>query len=97
MPEDAEHPSAHFEPLRRASGHRLIAGAALGALMWLVVLIATAWLLDYGDAIALGLLVAVAAFVFAFFVLALLHVLRRREASRYVEELRREEQLADSG
>jgi hypothetical protein len=74
-----------FEPLRPASRARLILGVVVGCLLWLAVLMLSAWLFEYGWAITLGLLVAVVPFVISLTVLALLRAGRRREERRYVD------------
>jgi hypothetical protein len=75
--------SVRFEPLRPASRGRLVAGFVLGPVLWLVVLVAAAWLFDYSWAIGLGLLVTLASFVVSLLVLGLLRAARRRHEERY--------------
>jgi ABC-type transport system involved in multi-copper enzyme maturation permease subunit len=74
--------SLRFEPLRPASRARLIAGAVVGPLLWLVALIVAAWLFEYSWAIGFGLLVTVVALVVSLIVLAVLHSARRRAERR---------------
>jgi peptidoglycan/LPS O-acetylase OafA/YrhL len=76
--------SLRFEPLRPASRARLIAGAIVGPLLWLAVLIVAAWAFEYSWAIGFGLLVTVVSFAVALIVLAVLHSARRRAERRYV-------------
>jgi hypothetical protein len=80
---EPERPVVRFEPLRPASRGRMIAAFVLGPLFWLVALIVAAWVLEYTEAIALGLLVAVASFVVSLVVLALVYAARRRQEERY--------------
>jgi divalent metal cation (Fe/Co/Zn/Cd) transporter len=77
--------SLRFEPLRPASRARLISGAVVGPLLWLVALIVAAWLFEYSWAIGFGLLVTVVALVVSLIVLAVLHSARRRAERRYVD------------
>jgi hypothetical protein len=84
MADDADR-ALRFTPLRPATRWRLIATAIIGPLLWLVALLVAAWLVDRGDAIELGLLVAIGSFVLALPVLALLRAGRRREERRYAD------------
>jgi hypothetical protein len=74
-----------FRPLRPASRPRLIVAFALGPVLWIVALLVAAWLIDRTDAIEVGLLVTLAAFVVAAPVLGLLWRGRRREERRYAD------------
>ncbi len=85
MREDAATSSVRFEPLHAASRASLVVGVVVGPLLWLVVLAIVAWFFEYTWAIALGLLVTVAAFLFALIVLALLRQARLRQERRYVD------------
>ncbi|MGH3024526.1 MAG: hypothetical protein ACRDNI_12785 [Gaiellaceae bacterium] len=84
MSSDTE-PSARFEPLRPASGWRLIAAFILGPLLWLVALAVAAWLIAESRAIEVGLLLTVASFLLSLIVLAVLRTGRRRQERRYVD------------
>ena len=53
--------------------------------MWVAALLLASWLLEYTDAIELGLLVSAASFVVAAAVLTLLRLARRREERRYAD------------
>ena len=72
-----------FEPLSPAPRSRLIAGFVLGPILWLAALVIAAWALDESSAIALGLAVAVGAFVIAVLVLSWVYVARRRQEKRF--------------
>ena len=85
MSSESERPSVRFEPLRPASRGQIIAAFVLGPVIWLVALIVGAWIFDYTEAIALGLLIAVASFLVALVVLALVHAARRRQERRYAD------------
>jgi hypothetical protein len=76
-----------FRPLRPASRPRLIAAFVLGPLVWALALAIGAWLIEYTDAIELGLLVALASFVISAIVLSLLRLGRLREERRYANRL----------
>jgi hypothetical protein len=77
--------AVRFEPLRPATRRRMVAAFVLGPVLWLVALIAAAWVFEYSFAIALGLAVTVAAFLVSLLVLALLHAARRRQEERYAD------------
>jgi hypothetical protein len=77
--------AARFEPLRPASGGRLIAAVVLGPILWLAALVIVAWAVDKTSAIALGFAVAACAFVIAVLVLSWIYVARRRQEKRFVE------------
>ena len=94
MPDNAAHPSVHFEPLRPASRARVIAAIVLGPLLWLVALIVGAWLFEYSWAIGVGLLVTFAAFLVSLVVLTVLRAGRRRQDKRYRKTRNREERNA---
>ena len=85
MSSESERPSVRFEPLRPASRGQIIAAFVLGPVLWLVALIVAAWILDYSEAIVLGLLVAVVSFLVALIVLRLVHAGRERERRRYAD------------
>ena len=85
MASELERRSVRFEPLRPASRGRLIAGFVVGPVLWLLALIAGAWLFNYSWAIALGLLVSVASFLVSLLVLALLRAGRRRQERQYAD------------
>jgi membrane protein implicated in regulation of membrane protease activity len=72
-----------FRPLRPASRPRLIAAIVLGPMVWALAFGIAAWLIEHTDAIALGLLVALASFVISAIVLSLLRLGRLREEGRY--------------
>jgi membrane protein implicated in regulation of membrane protease activity len=82
---EPERAVVRFEPLRPASRGRMIAAFALGPLFWLVALIVAAWVLEYTESIALGLLFTVASFVVSLVVLALVYSARRRQEEGYDE------------
>jgi membrane protein implicated in regulation of membrane protease activity len=82
---DAARPSARFEPLRPASRKRLILGLVFGPVLWLIFFIVTAIVVHYSNAIALGLLVALASLVIAFAALALTKRGRDRQEARHVD------------
>lgn len=74
-----------FRPLRPASRPRLIAAIVLGPVAWALALGIAAWLIEHTDAIALGLLAALASFVISAIVLGLLRRARLREEGRYAD------------
>jgi hypothetical protein len=74
---------AEFRPLAPAAKRRLILGAVVGPIIWLVALVVGAVTLRRGSAIEIGLLVAGASLVVALIVLRLLLAGRRREERRY--------------
>jgi hypothetical protein len=76
-----------FRPLRSASRARLIAAIVLGPLAWALALAIGAWLIDYTDAIEVGLLVALVSFVISAIVLSLLRLARLREERRYADRV----------
>lgn len=84
MSSDTE-PSARFEPLRPASGWRLIAAFILGPVTWLVALSVAALLIARSWAIELGLLITAATFLLSLIVLGALRNGRRRQERRYVD------------
>jgi arginine exporter protein ArgO len=80
------HPSAPtFEPLTRPTTWRLVAGATIGSLVWLVALVVGAIVLDETNAIEIGLVIAGVSCAVASVVLALLRAGRRREERRYAD------------
>jgi hypothetical protein len=74
-----------FRPLRPASRARLILAIVLGPVLWAIALAYIAVIVKYTDAIALGLIVAVASFVISALVLSLLRQGRLREERRYAD------------
>ncbi len=83
---DERHPSVPaFEPLTRARRWRLVLGAAIGSVLWLVTLIVGAIVLHRTEAIELGLLIAGVSFAAALLVVSVLRALRRREERRYAD------------
>ncbi|HXV34319.1 MAG TPA: hypothetical protein VD769_09935 [Gaiellaceae bacterium] len=81
---DPERPSVRFDPLQPVSRARLIARLVYGPLLWLVALVAVAWVVTHRWAIQVGLVVTFASFLVALALLALLRAGRRREERRYV-------------
>jgi Mg/Co/Ni transporter MgtE len=82
---DQELTSPHFEPLSAASRRALAVGAVVGPLLWLVLLVAVAVVLQRTKAVQLGLLVGAASFISSLAVLVVLRTLRRHEIRRYVD------------
>lgn len=82
---DAERGAIRFEPIRPATPGRLVAGALLGSLLWLLALAVAAVLLHLTSAIELGLAVAGASFLISMVLLGLLLASRRRRERRYVD------------
>jgi hypothetical protein len=74
-----------FEPLTRARSWRLVLGAAIGSVLWLVTLVAGAIVFHRTDAIELGLLIAGVSFAAGLLVVSALRALRRREERRYAD------------
>jgi multisubunit Na+/H+ antiporter MnhF subunit len=74
-----------FRPLRPASGPKLIAAIVFGPVLWAVVLCILAVIVEYTDAIGVGLLLAVVSFVVSVVVLSLLRRGRVREERRYAD------------
>jgi hypothetical protein len=74
-----------FWPLRPASRARLIAAIVLGPVLWAIGLAIVAAIVEYTDAIQLGLLVMVVSFVLSAIVLSLLRQGRLREERRYAD------------
>ena len=85
MSNELDRPQVQFEPIRPASRGQVIAAIVLGPILWLVALIAAAWLFDYSLAIALGLLVTVASFLVSLAALTLLRARRQRQERRYAD------------
>ena len=85
MSNELDRPQVQFEPIRPASRGRVIAAIVLGPILWLVALIAAAWLFDYSLAIALGLLVTAASFLVSLAALTLLRARRQRQERRYAD------------
>lgn len=83
MSNDSESSVVRFEPLRPASRKRLLVGAVVGPLLWVVALITVAWVLHYTSAIELGLLIVLISAVVSTIVLVLLRQSRVREEKRY--------------
>lgn len=78
--------TVRFDPLRPASSRRLIAGAIVGPLLWIVAIVLVAVEVHRSSAVALGLLVAAGSFVVSLVVLTALRVGRVRQERRYVED-----------
>jgi hypothetical protein len=76
-----------FRPLRPASRPRLITAIILGPVVWAIGLAILAAIIEYTDAIALGLLVAAASFVISVILLSLVRQGRLREERRYADRL----------
>ena len=85
LTEDGETFDDRFWPLRPASRPRLIAAIILGPVLWAVALFVVAKIIEYTDAIQVGLLVALASFVISAIVLGLLRQGRLREERRYAD------------
>ena len=78
-----ERQPVRFEPLRPASGWRVVAALVLGPILWLASLVVVAWQFASGRTIQLALLVLVASFLLWLVVLVLLREARRRQEGRY--------------
>jgi hypothetical protein len=78
-----------FQPLRPAKGTKLVLAAVIGPVAWVIAWLVAAWLIERSDAIEFGLLVTIAAFLFAVPVLGLLALGRRREERRFEQTERR--------
>jgi hypothetical protein len=76
-----------FRPLRPASRPSLITAIILGPVVWAIGLAILAAIIEYTDAIALGLLVAAASFVISVILLSLVRQGRLREERRYADRL----------
>jgi hypothetical protein len=74
-----------FHPLRPASRARLAAAIVFGPIAWIVLFAVTSVVIEYTDAIALGLLIAAVSFMAAVIVLSLLRWARHREERRYAD------------
>ena len=74
-----------FRPLRPASGTRLAAAIVLGPVAWVLLFLVTSWVVDYTEAIALGLLIAAISFMAGVIALSLLRWERHREERRYAD------------
>ena len=85
MHEDGEGLADRFRPLRPASRGKLILAIVLGPVLWAVALAYIAVIVKYTDAIAVGLIVAVASFVISAIVLILLRRGRILEERRYAD------------
>ena len=83
MDEDGQGFEDRFRPLRPVSRPRLIAAILLGPVLWAVALAFIARIVEYTDAILLGLIVAAASFVVSIVVLSLLRQGRLREERRF--------------
>ena len=83
MHEDGHTFDDRFRPLRPASRTGLIAAFIFGPVLWAVALAYVARVIEYTDAIGIGLLVALASFVISAIVLSLLRLGRIREERRY--------------
>ncbi len=71
--------------MRPASRIRLAAAIVLGPITWVALFIVTSWVIDYTDAIALGLLIAALSFMAGVIALSLLRWERHREERRYAD------------
>jgi hypothetical protein len=87
MHEDGQAFGDRFRPLRPATGPRLIAAIILGPVLWAIGLAFVAVIIEYTDAIAVGLVVAAASFVISVVVLSLARQGRLREERRYADGL----------
>ena len=85
MTQHAETFEDRFRPLRPASRPKLILAIVLGPVLWAVAFAVVAVIIEYTDAIALGLAVALASFVVFAIVLILLRQGRLREERRYAQ------------
>jgi hypothetical protein len=85
MNQDGEGSEDRFRPLRPASRPRLIAAIVLGPVLWAGAFAVVAALIEYTDAIQLGLLVALVSFVISAAVLSVLRLGRLREERRYAD------------
>jgi hypothetical protein len=74
-----------FEPKRPASRRRAILALIVGPILWLVALAIVAWLLDYTQAIQLGLAVTIGSFVLSIPFLLVQRAGRQRRERRYVD------------
>jgi hypothetical protein len=74
-----------FRPLRPASHARVVAAIVFGPLTWIAAFVITSWVVEYTDAIALGLLIAALSCLFAVIVLSVLRWGRHREERRYAD------------
>ncbi len=83
MGQNAEPVDDRFEPMRKASGPRLVAAVVLGPFLWVVGLVIVAVLVHKSDAIELGVLIAVGSILVAVPILILARLGRRREERRY--------------
>ena len=63
----------------------LAAAIVLGPIAWVALFIVTSWVIDYTDAIALGLLIAAVSFMVGVIALSLLRWERHREERRYAD------------
>jgi hypothetical protein len=72
-----------FQPLRPATGTKLILAATIGPFAWVVAWVVAAWLIYRSDAIELGLVITIACFLLAIPVLGLLVWGRNREERRF--------------
>ena len=87
MHEDERSTDDRFRPLRPASRSGLIAAIILGPVLWAIGLAFVAAIIEYTDAIAVGLEVAAASFVISVIVLSLVRQGRLREEKRYADRL----------
>jgi MFS superfamily sulfate permease-like transporter len=83
--DDGEGFENRFRPLRPASRTKLILAIVLGTVLWAVALAVVAVIVKYTDAIAVGLLVALASFVVSAIMLSLLRQGRLRQERRYAD------------
>jgi membrane protein DedA with SNARE-associated domain len=87
-----DHQHDLFEPLRPASGTKLVLAAVIGPIAWVIAWMVAAWLIVHTDAIELGLLITIASFLIAVPILGLLAWGRNREERRFeLDGARRED------
>jgi uncharacterized membrane protein YphA (DoxX/SURF4 family) len=77
-----------LQPLRPATGTKIVLAAIIGPVIWVVAWLVAAWTITRTVAIVDGLLITVAAFLIAVPVLGLLAWGRRREEQRFERERR---------
>lgn len=71
-----------FEPLRPEDRWKVAVGAIVGPVLWIGAFLVAAWLVAVTDAIELGMLVTLAAFVLSLLLLTALRIGRGREERR---------------
>jgi hypothetical protein len=85
MSNEAGRSRVRFQALKPAPRRRVIAAFIVGPVMWVVALVLLALTVEQTDAIALGLLAALASFVVALVLLAVVRAARVRNEKRYVD------------